>query len=142
MGGSIFRIVPRSSYGLPCHSPRWISALPGFQSVSVSTPKNQRLISSGVVIAFQTSSIGASIEIDLPARSSVIASTPSEGLVGAPRMRLPDGVRVNHGRAGIVGTLRGAQFWRLNHTPPGPLQLSPSPHVAIVFPSLVMAISP
>ena len=43
-------------------------------------------------------------------------------------------------RARAVGS--SAQFWRLNHTPPGPIQLSPSPQVAIVFPALVMAISP
>jgi hypothetical protein len=35
-----------------------------------------------------------------------------------------------------------AQDWMLNQVPPGPSQLKPSPHVAIVFPLLITAISP
>ena len=32
--------------------------------------------------------------------------------------------------------------WRLNQTPPGPVQLNPSPQIAIALPVLVMQISP
>jgi hypothetical protein len=61
VGGSIRMIVPLSSYGLPCHRPRWISELPTCQSDSVRTPKNHSSIAFGVVRARQTSSIAASI---------------------------------------------------------------------------------
>jgi hypothetical protein len=47
--------------GLPCYSPVCTSGLPSFQSVRVSTPKNHRLMSSGVVSARHTSRAEAGI---------------------------------------------------------------------------------
>ncbi len=44
--------------------------------------------------------------------------------------------------ADCVGNRATLQSWRLTQTPPGPVQLNPSPQAAIALPALVMQISP
>jgi hypothetical protein len=59
------RITPLSTRDSPCHSLRLTIGLPDVQSLSVSTPKNHCLISSAVVRAAHTFSIGPSMKTEL-----------------------------------------------------------------------------
>lgn len=101
--------------------------------------------------------------VRLTPNAQVVGSSPTGGSVfrrrgpsssGRARHRPPvilfvarmsivvDEIEPDRVRPVLLAGLREAHRCRLNQTPPGPIQDSPSPHTAIDCPVLVMASSP